>query len=232
MAVSGGVDSAVLLFLALKYAKNVNACFVKTEFQPEFELDDAERVCRDLNVKPVVLEISVLKNLNVYSNPMNRCYYCKKEIFSAIVDFASKKDSVVTEGTNASDDVDNRPGYKAIKEFGVFSPLRICGYNKSKIRQIARENNICVCEKPSYACLATRIPAGTIITPELLVKTEAAEKELFTLGYNDFRIRCNGAGALLELTKADRQRYLENKSYVDNILKTYYNEITLGEKVR
>lgn len=232
VAVSGGVDSAVLLCMAKKYAKNVKACFVKSEFQPAFEAEDAAEICRVAGVELKTIHLSVLNAENIAANPVNRCYYCKKKIFEAVCAYAEKKNSQVIEGTNADDDIDDRPGYKAIMEMGVLSPLRICQINKAQIREIAAQNGLPVHSKPSYACLATRIPSGTPITRELLNITESSEQALFSLGFSDFRIRYDGGGALLELTARDRERYASQKSLIDNILKKYYNKVTLGRKVR
>lgn len=232
VAVSGGVDSAVLLFLSKKYAKTVYACFVNTEFQPQFEFNDAKAVCNSIGVDLNIISMSVLESSDITNNPSNRCYYCKKKIFSAILDFAKDKNAYVLEGTNFTDDITDRPGYKAIKEFGVLSPLRECCLSKSDIRKIAEINGIPVYDKPSYACLATRIPFGTEINANNLNITEVAEKELMERSFTDFRIRYNNGNALLELTESDRELYFSKKGEIDSILSRYYNSIDLSEKVR
>lgn len=232
VAVSGGVDSALLLYFAKKYANDVTACFVKTAFQPEFELNDAKEICDAVGVQLNVINIDVLSESRIISNPDNRCYFCKKLIFNSILDFARALNKEVVEGTNASDDVDDRPGYKALGELGVLSPLRLCGIDKRKIRELATEVNLSVADKASYACLATRIPANTIITEKALSVTEKAEHELFKLGLKNFRIRyINGAGKL-QLSQNDMKIFNQNKDDILKAIKPYYNDILLDNEVR
>lgn len=232
VAVSGGVDSAVLLYLAKQYADRIYACFVKSELQPEFELRDAFAVCGFLDIPLKVIDVSVLSENEIISNPKDRCYYCKKKIFSEICSFSKSNNSLVIEGTNADDDIDDRPGFKAINELGVLSPLRLCGITKKDVREIASSAGIPVSQKPSYACLATRIPTGTKITKDILSITDRAESRLFEMGFSDFRVRYDNGNALLELTKEDRLKYLSNRDEIDLILKPYYNKIQLSDKVR
>lgn len=232
VAVSGGVDSAVLLYFAKKYANDVTACFVKSAFQPEFELYDAKEICDAVGVQLNVINVDIMSESSIISNPHNRCYFCKKVIFNRIVDFAKALKKEVVEGTNASDDVDDRPGYKALGELGVLSPLRLCGIDKRKIRDYANEFNLCVADKASYACLATRIPADTNITDKALMITEKAEMELFKLGLKNFRIRyINGVGKL-QLSQNDMKVFNQNKDVILKTIKPYYSEIVLDNEVR
>ena len=117
IALSGGVDSVFLVYMAKKYAKSVKAYFVKSVFQPEFEKKDAEKICRQLGVDLKILNVDVLSNKLVTDNPVNRCYYCKQGVFGTILE-AAKNDgmTVILDGTNASDDADDRPGMKALQE--------------------------------------------------------------------------------------------------------------------
>ena len=135
IAFSGGVDSAYLLYAANKYAKEVRAYYVKSEFQPQFELDDALKLAKELNADVKVIKLSVLTNPDVCENPANRCYYCKRTIFSEITRAAQDdRFDVLLDGTNASDDIAERPGTKALAELSVLSPLRECGLTKAEIR--------------------------------------------------------------------------------------------------
>ncbi len=233
VAVSGGVDSAVLLALAAEYAQEVHACFVKTAFQPEFELKDAAEICSKLNIKLNILEADVLKNDDIVLNNQNRCYYCKKLMFEKILAFAKDAGSdTVLEGTNVSDDVESRPGYKALKELGILSPLRICEMTKSDIRETARKMDLSVFQKPSYACLATRVPTGERITAEILTKTEKAEDILLNKGFSDFRIRYRSGAALIQINDKDYQKLILNRKEILSKLSDYYSDIMLDLKGR
>ena len=186
-----------------------------------------------LDVGFEVITADVLSDTEVTKNPSDRCYYCKKRIFSEIIR-AAEKDGIkeVLEGTNASDNTDERPGFRALKELGVLSPLRECVYTKSDIRKIARENSLPVADKPSYACLATRIPTDTVITEKLLEKTENAEDILFSLGFKNFRVRYLDGAAKLELDKDGFELLYRNKDAVTEKLKPLYSDIYLDLKER
>ena len=137
---SGGVDSAYLLSQAVKYAVKVKAYYVKSCFQPEFELEDALRLAEQLGAEMEVLNLgtSVLDE-KVSSNPPDRCYYCKKKIMGAIKEAAARDGfDTILDGTNASDDAGDRPGMKALGEMKILSPLRICGLTKDEIRRLSK----------------------------------------------------------------------------------------------
>ena len=136
---SGGVDSSYLLAAAKQCGAEVRPYFVRTAFQPEFELEDARRVCRELGTELTVLEHDILSVPGVVANPPERCYYCKRAIFSLIRERAlSDGYDTLIDGNNASDDASDRPGMRAVKELGVLSPLRMCGLTKEAIRPLAR----------------------------------------------------------------------------------------------
>ncbi|MDO5455619.1 MAG: ATP-binding protein, partial [Eubacteriales bacterium] len=128
VAFSGGVDSSYLLYAASQYAEDYKAYYVKSAFQPQFELEDAERFCRERGIPLKVLKVDILSCREVTENPPDRCYHCKKQVFSTILAAAEADGfSVLLDGTNASDDEGDRPGTRALKEMSVLSPLRICG---------------------------------------------------------------------------------------------------------
>ena len=233
IAFSGGVDSAYLLYAAIQYAEKVRAYYVKSQFQPQFELDDALRLAEELGADRQVLHLEVLSAPYVAQNPANRCYYCKKAIFGAIsAAAASDGFSVLLDGTNASDDAGDRPGMRALQELSVLSPLRMCDLTKAQIRQLSREAGLFTWDKPSYACLATRIPTGEEISAQKLHATEAAEDYLFTLGFTDFRVRTQNGSAKLQMPEAQLPLLLTHRKDVLAKLKNYYTGVTLDLEVR
>ena len=233
LAFSGGVDSAYLLYAAVTSGANVTAYYIKTPFQPQFEYDDAVKLATDLGAEMKTIHLDVLQDKNVIANPANRCYYCKKRIFSAIL-AAAREDgfSIVIDGTNASDDASDRPGMVALQELQVRSPLREAGLTKAEIRRLSKEAGLFTHDKPAYACLATRIPAGTRITLELLKKTEICEEYLKNMGFSDFRIRYFEGSARLQLPEAQIPALLEKRAEVLAFLKQYYPAVLLDMEVR
>ena len=200
IAFSGGVDSAYLLAEAVRSGADVKAYYVKSQFQPEFERDDARRLAKALGADLTELAADVLSDETIASNPADRCYHCKQLIMGTILRTA-KADGyeTVCDGTNASDDVSDRPGFRALGELGVRSPLRECGITKDEIRQRSRDLGLDVWDKPAYACLATRIGTGERITADKLRITEEAESRLFDMGFRDFRVRMRGNDALVQI---------------------------------
>lgn len=233
IAFSGGVDSTYLLYAAKKYAKKVCAYYVKSEFQPQFEYEDALKLVETIGAELKVLPLEVLTVPNVKENPFHRCYYCKRAIFTAIT-AAARADgfSVLLDGTNASDEEGDRPGMKALKELQVLSPLRECGLTKQEIRRLSKEAGLFTWDKPAYACLATRIPTGEPITKEKLNATERAEDFLFSLGFTDFRVRSSGENAKLQLRGSQIPLLMERRKEILKKLKEYYKNITLDLEVR
>lgn len=233
IAFSGGVDSSYLLCVAKKHGKRVKAYYVKSEFQPEFEFQDACKIAKQLDTEMKVIHLSALEDEKVKDNPKNRCYYCKKNIFGRILEEA-KKDGfhVILDGTNASDDAGDRPGMKALEEMMVLSPLRECGLTKEEIREKSKEEDLFTWDKPAYACLATRIPTHELITDEKLQAVEKAESYLFSLGFRDFRVRTSGNRAILQLRESQWQLLKENRKKVFSELKKYYVSVVLDLEVR
>ena len=200
VAFSGGVDSAYLLYAASAYGRRTAAYFVKTPFQPDFELGDAQDVVHRLGIPLTVLEFDILRIPAVAANPQDRCYHCKRALFTRLLEAANADGfPLVLDGCNASDDASDRPGMKALRELGVRSPLRECGITKTDIRRLAREANLPVWDKPSYACLATRVPTGTAITQPDLIRIARGENLLASLGFFDFRLRLRDKNALLQV---------------------------------
>ena len=196
MGFSGGVDSAFLYAAARACGADVRPYFIRTPFQPAFELEDARKLAPDLTV----LELDVLDLPQVAANPADRCYHCKKALFGRLKAQALADGyHVLLDGTNASDDLADRPGVQALAEYGVLSPLRLCGLTKDQIRRQSRDLGLFTWDKPAYACLATRIPTDTAIDRETLRRVEAAETALMALGYRDFRVRIFHGAARIQL---------------------------------
>ncbi len=233
VAFSGGVDSAYLLYAAKKYAKKVRAYYVNSEFQPSFELEDAKRFAAEWKADIRILALDVLSIPRIGANPPDRCYFCKKAIFTAIHS-AAKADgfSLLLDGTNASDDDADRPGMRALAELSVLSPLRECGLTKQEIRRLSREAGLFTWDKPAYACLATRLPSGETITQEKLRAAEAAEAYLFSLGFTDFRVRSQDGNARIQLPASQLPRLLECRADILRRLKEYYKTVSLDLEVR
>lgn len=233
LAFSGGVDSAYLLYTAKENGAEVCAYYVKTPFQPQFEYEDALHLARELGVAMTTLELDVLADSIITANQKNRCYYCKKKIFTAILEQA-KQDGfpLVIDGTNASDDCADRPGMQALLELGIRSPLRECELSKQDIRRLSKEAKLFTHDKPAYACLATRVPTGTEITSDLLSKTERSEAFLKALGFADFRIRHLGSGAKLEIRQEQLPLLLDRRESIVAELKKDYTSVLLDLEVR
>ena len=164
VAFSGGVDSSLLLKLACQAAKNttVYAVTIQSELQPQNDLEIAKTVAMEMGAKHVVLTIHELQEAGIQTNPKDRCYLCKKYLFGQIRQFAAQKGiTQILEGTNEEDLHKYRPGIRAIRELGIFSPLAAVGMTKEEVRTLANEYGISVANRPSAPCLATRFPYGT-----------------------------------------------------------------------
>lgn len=228
VAFSGGTDSAYLLYAAVQSGADATAYCVKTQFQPQFELDDAERLVRELGAKMRVLPLDILQNAQIAANPHRRCYFCKREIFSAIWE-AARADGygVLLDGTNASDDAGDRPGMQALAELSVRSPLRECGLTKTDVRRLSAQAGLFTWNKPAYACLATRIPCGEAITAQKLQTTERAESCLASLGFRDFRVRMAGDDARIQIPAAQFPLLLAQKDTILKEFKPLYRSVLL-----
>lgn len=234
LAFSGGTDSAYLLYAALQCGAEVRPYYVKTPFQPRFELDDALRLTKELGTELTVIEYDILNDGLVSANPADRCYHCKKKLFGLLLRERAANDglSLIIDGTNASDDAGDRPGMRALGELCVRSPLRECGLTKAEIRARSKEAGLFTWNKPAYACLATRVPTGRPIERELLQRVEGAESELFALGFTDFRVRLFHEAARIQLPAAQMAAALERRGDILARLKKYFDTILLDMETR
>ena len=219
---SGGVDSSYLLYAARQAGCSIRPYFIKTPFQPQFELEDARRLCASLGAELTVLELDVLADPAVAANPADRCYHCK----------LADGYTLLLDGTNASDDADDRPGMRALRELHVASPLRECGLSKPEIRRLSEQAGLFTWDKPAYACLATRIPTGTPVTAEALRITERGEGYLLSLGLRDFRIRFLHGAARLQVPEAQLPLVLAHREEIVRELKRNYSAVMLDLEVR
>ncbi|MBQ6067238.1 MAG: ATP-dependent sacrificial sulfur transferase LarE [Clostridia bacterium] len=233
VAFSGGADSAYLLYAAKQNGANVTAYTVKTAFQPAFELADAKRLAAELDVPLRVLELDILSDPAVVANPADRCYHCKRRVFTAITKAAWHDGyELLLDGTNASDDAGDRPGMRALKELSVRSPLRECGLTKPEIRALSKAAGLFTWDKPAYACLATRIAAGEPITAEKLARTEQAENYLFSRGFSDFRVRSRNETAVIQLREEQFPLFAQHRKEIAAELRQWYGEVLLDTEGR
>lgn len=230
---SGGVDSAYLLYAGLKEGADWHPVYIRSAFQPEFELEDAKRLCAMLGADLTILEADILSNPNVRSNPSDRCYYCKQVLFGLVAEWAREQGiPLVLDGNNASDPPEDRPGMRAAKELGVRSPLREAGLTKTMIRKLSREAGLFTWNKPAYACLATRVPVGSPIDAETLIKVDESEAALRKMGFSDFRVRIIQNAAKLQLTENQMGTAIEKREQILNVLKPFFSEVMLDLNVR
>ena len=233
LAFSGGADSAYLLFAAVACGADVAPYFVKSQFQPEFEREDAQELAELLGISLRVITVDVLQFDEVTANPSNRCYYCKKRIMGAIR-AAAKADGydTIIDGTNASDDGGDRPGMQVLAEENILSPLKLCGMTKEEIRHRSKNAGLFTWDKPAYACLATRVPSGEKITAEKLTAVEKSESYLFSLGFTDFRVRLRDGGALLQFTAKQHKKAEDEYETITAELSKFFDTMKLDPKAR
>ena len=228
VAYSGGTDSAFLLWAAREYGCDVEAYYVKTAFQPEFELEDAKRLAEELDIPMKVIRADILAVPEAAANGPRRCYYCKRALFTLIWEqVRSDGHTLLLDGTNASDDAGDRPGMQALRELEVRSPLRECGITKEEVRRRSKEAGIFTWNKPAYACLATRIPTGMRITQEDLRRVEEAEKCLAKMGFTDFRVRLMPEGARLQITEEQMPLAFEKRAEISRALNSFFPAVLL-----
>jgi uncharacterized protein len=205
LAYSGGVDSSLLLKAAAEVmGPHVIAVTAVSETYPAGELLAAQEFARSLGVTHKVLHTEELASEEFVRNSPERCYHCKKELFGKLGRIAEAEGiAFVIEGSNTDDLKDYRPGRKAAQEFGLRSPLVEAGFSKTDVRECARMLGLPVWDKPSLACLSSRIPYGTRITPEILQMVQAAEDQLRIHGFRQVRVRHHGEIARIEVAKED-----------------------------
>ncbi len=202
VAYSGGVDSTLLLKVAVETlgAENVLAVTALSATYPARERADARSLAERVGARQVLIKTSELKDHNFRANPPERCFYCKKELFARLKKVAARHGiKAVVDGSNLDDAKDFRPGGRAKRLYDVTSPLAEAGFTKQEIRKLAKQWKLPNWNKPSQACLASRIPYGESITEERLVRIEKAEEAMKRLGFDPVRVRDYGRTARLEV---------------------------------
>ena len=214
VAFSAGVDSTFLLRAAREaLGDRVIAITVRSRFVPRRELEASEALCRTIGVPQLILEVDPFTVAGVRENPADRCYLCKRELFTRIRAAAEARGfAQVAEGSNADDLGDYRPGMRAIRELGIRSPLLELGLTKAEIRDMSRELGLPTWDKPAMACLATRFATGHEITNEGLARVEQAEQCLMELGFSKVRVRVHGELARIEVEPDMISRLTEAKT--------------------
>jgi pyridinium-3,5-biscarboxylic acid mononucleotide sulfurtransferase len=220
IAFSGGVDSSFLAFTAYNVLLDKSlAITINSEAYPPDSIDECRNIAAFIGIRLIVIEKKVCDIPEFSSNSPERCYYCKKKLFSEMLKISEKENiKVLIDGTNADDTNDYRPGVKALEELGIKSPLKILGFTKNEIRIISREYGLPTWNRQSYACLASRFPYGTVITPELLEKTWRAENILKNSGIKYYRVRNHGDIARIEISPDDFNILLDKQIRI-NIVK-------------
>lgn len=226
IAFSGGVDSSLLLKIASDVSKEKNidiyAVTFSTKLHPMSDITISKKLAKSMNVIHEIITIDEFQNKDILNNPIDRCYQCKKYLFTRLLQFAKSKGlKYIVDGTNADDLKEYRPGLMALSELGIISPLAKFNITKKEVREIATTLNLSVASRPSSPCLATRLPYNTKITLELLQNIEKAEDYLNSIGFKIVRVRVHKDIARIEIPTEDFNRFLQNK---DNII-TYFKKL-------
>ncbi len=225
VAYSGGLDSTTLLAVAQKVlGKNVVALMGVAPIFSAREQQEGERFCSERGIEFIKVPFEPLRIAEFAANGENRCYYCKKALFSLLQQKAKELGAVLADGTNLDDDGDFRPGRKAAEELGVASPFYAAGMGKDAIRKLAKELNLDVWDKPAMACLASRIPRGTGIKAEILQFLDRAEEEIRALGYKQIRCRVMGDGTFV-IENESGEFSGENMKKIRNILLANFSSV-------
>ncbi|MFH1442025.1 MAG: ATP-dependent sacrificial sulfur transferase LarE [Candidatus Omnitrophota bacterium] len=230
VAYSGGLDSTLLLKAAKdSLGDSLIAVTAVSGIYAKSELDFARFMAEKLKVKFKTIRTSQLEDKKFISNPLNRCYFCKKHLFRKLIEISRKnKLNYVVDAANLSDQDDFRPGEKAAKELGIRSPLKEAGFTKQDIRYFSKKLKLSSWDKPSTVCLASRIPYGKIITPAILKRIEQAENLLKKQGFSQLRVRHYDNLCRIEVPAGEISRMIGKRLWViDNFKKLGYNYVCL-----
>ncbi len=224
VAFSGGTDSTFLLKVAHDTLRcNCAAVTARSASFPERELNQAIEFAKKIGANHAVIDSEELDIEGFSDNPVNRCYLCKKELFTRMLDYARANGlRHVVDGSNVDDLGDFRPGLRAIEELGVRRPLMEAGMGKNDIRVLSRDMALPTWDKPAFACLSSRFPYGTKITKERLAVIEQLEQFLLDLGFRQVRVRHHGDLARIEVARDERARFF-NAEVMDRVHEQFRN---------
>lgn len=213
VAFSGGVDSAYLAYVAnQELGERALAATGDSASYPAFQRDLADKLTTQFGLFHEIILTEEFDDSNYTSNPANRCYYCKSELYTKLDRLARERGfEVICDGTNADDIGDFRPGREAARELGVRSPLLECGMTKSEIRELSRRAGLPTWNEPASACLSSRVPYGEVVTIEKLSMVDKAEMALKRLGFRQVRVRHHGDVARIEVAEGEMPRALDSE---------------------
>lgn len=231
VAFSGGTDSSLLLKLVCKAcgSDDVYAVTMQTRLHPMAEIESARETAREIGAKHIVIRTDELREAGILENPVDRCYRCKKYLFSKMKEKAEELCAdILIEGTNEDDLHVYRPGIRAIQELGFQSPLAEAGLTKAEVRRLAAKYGLSVSEKPASPCLATRFPYGSRLDYRDLQKVAEGEEFLKKYGLDNVRLRIHGEIARIEVDEKNLSKVVENRREIVRYLKELgYSYITL-----
>jgi pyridinium-3,5-biscarboxylic acid mononucleotide sulfurtransferase len=209
VAFSGGVDSTLVLAIAQEVlGSNTLAATAQSDSLPNRERDACHKLAQEIGAEHLIIRTNEMNNPNYQSNPANRCYHCKTELYTCLKDLAQEKSiPFILNGINTDDLGDYRPGIDAARENAVRSPLVEAGFNKQNVRDLARQMELSIWDKPAMACLSSRIPYGEPVTREKLKRVEEAEDLLLSMGFKQLRVRHHGDTASIELEKNELPQF-------------------------
>ena len=214
VAFSGGVDSTLVLALAYEVlGEKALAVTAQSASVPDREMKASHQLAKEIGARHLVIKTEEMSNPDYRSNPVNRCYHCKTELYSRLKNVAQQENIFhILNGTNTDDLGDYRPGLESAREQGVRSPLVEAQFSKQEVRELSRMMKLSIWNKPAMACLSSRIPYGQPVTPEKLAMIEQSEDLLLALGFTQVRVRHLGTLARIELDKNEMPRYQNDKS--------------------
>ena len=226
---SGGVDSTFLLAMAKQILnQNVQAITISSPLTPKTEITEATETAKKISAKHQIISIDVLQHVSIKTNKKNRCYLCKKMIFTHLQHMAKERNLLVIDGSTVDDTTEYRPGRKALQELNIRSPLMEVGLTKQEIRTASKQMKLPTWDKPASSCLATRFPYNTTITERTLIQVAQAEQFLRTLGFTIIRVRHHNHLARIEVPIPDIPKLIQKSDTIyKNLQKFGYHFITI-----